>query len=139
MMTKARVLLLIVLMLATTAVFAEEVAVVVNPNVKISEVSSNDLRDVFNGDKSSLGGVHVVPVTLKGGPAHEAFLKAHVGKSDSAFRASWRSLVFTGQGSLPKSFETEAALIDYVAATPGAVGYVSRSTNREKVKTLVVR
>jgi len=139
MMTKARVLLLIVLMLATTAVVAEEVAVVVNPNVKISEVSSNDLRDVFNGDKSSLGGVHVVPVTLKGGPAHEAFLKAHVGKSDSAFRASWRSLVFTGQGSLPKSFETEAALIDYVAATPGAVGYVSRSTNREKVKTLVVR
>ena len=139
MMTKARVLLLIVLMLAATAVFAEEVAVVVNPNIKISEVSSSDLRDVFNGDKSSLGGVHVVPVTLKGGPAHEAFLKAHVGKSDSAFRASWRSLVFTGQGSMPKTFDTEAALVDYVAATPGAIGYVSRSTNREKVKTLVVR
>jgi ABC-type phosphate transport system substrate-binding protein len=138
-MTKSRVLLLIVLILAATAAFAEDVAVVVNPSTKISDVSSSDLRDVFNGEKSTLAGVHVVPVTLRGGPAHEAFLKAHVGKSDSAFRASWRSLVFTGQGSMPKTFDTEAALIDYVAATPGAIGYVSRSTNRDKVKTLVVR
>jgi ABC-type phosphate transport system substrate-binding protein len=139
-MTKIRLLLLAVLVFATTAVFADDVAVIVNSSAKVSEVSSSDLRDVFNGEKTSLaGGVHVSPVTLKGGPAHEAFLKTHVGKSDSAFRASWRSLVFTGQGTMPKTFETEAALIDYVAATPGAIGYVSRSANRDKVKTLVVK
>ena len=138
-MTKVRFLLPIVLILAATAVFAEEVAVVVNPNIKISEVSSNDIRDVFNGEKSALAGVHVVPVTLKGGPAHVLFLKTHVGKSDSAFRASWRSLVFTGQGSMPKTFDTDAALMDYVAATPGAIGYVSRPASGDKVKMLVVK
>ena len=36
---------------------------------------------------------------LKAGAGHDAFLKKYVGKSDSAFRAGWRSLVFTGQAA----------------------------------------
>jgi ABC-type phosphate transport system substrate-binding protein len=120
---------------------AQDVVVVANKSVKSADVSTDDLRDVFSGDKSSLkDGSHVVPVTLKGGPAHEAFLKKFLGKNDGAFRAAWRSLVFTGQGSMPKTFDTEAALVDYVAATPGAIGYVSASAaSHDGVKTLAVR
>jgi ABC-type phosphate transport system substrate-binding protein len=48
--------------------------------------------------------------------------------------------VFTGQGSMPKTFDTESALMEYVAATPGAIGYVGASAaNHEGVKTLAVR
>src|SRR5579864_6138996 len=112
-------------LLSCTLATAQEVVVIVNNSVKATGASSDDIRGVFTGDKSTLGdGSHVVPVTLKGGPAHEAFLKDYVGKGDAAFRTSWRSLVFTGQGSMPKTFDTEAALVDYVAATPGAIGYV---------------
>src|SRR5882724_799455 len=120
---------------------AQEVVVVANKSVKASDVSDGDLKDVFSGDKSSLkDGTHVVPVTLKGGPAHEAFLRKYLGKNDAAFRAAWRSLVFTGQGSMPKTFDTDAALVDYVAATPGALGYASPSAaNKEGVKTLAVK
>jgi len=120
---------------------AQEVVVVANKSVKASDVSDGDLKDVFSGDKSSLkDGTHVVPVTLKGGPAHEAFLRKYLGKNDAAFRAAWRSLVFTGQGSMPKTFDTDAALVEYVAATPGAIGYASASAaNHEGVKTLAVK
>jgi len=120
---------------------AQEVVVVANKSVKASDVSDGDLKDVFSGDKSSLkDGTHVVPVTLKGGPAHEAFLRKYLGKNDAAFRAAWRSLVFTGQGSMPKTFDTDAALVEYVAATPGAIGYASASVaNHEGVKTLAVK
>jgi ABC-type phosphate transport system substrate-binding protein len=120
---------------------AQDVVVVVNKSVKSADVSDGDLKDVFSGDKSSLkDGSHITPVTLKGGPAHEAFLKKYLGKNDAAFRAAWRSLVFTGQGSMPKTFDTEAALMDYVAATPGAIGYVGASAaNHEGVKTLAVK
>jgi len=114
--------------------------VVANSGVKATEVSSDDLRDVFTGAKSSLkDGSRVTPVTLKGGAEHEAFLKKYVGKSDSAFRAGWRSLVFTGQAAMPKTFESETALLDYVAATPGAIGYVSKGASNDKVKTLEVK
>lgn len=118
---------------------AQDVVVVANKSVKASEVSGDEIRDVFSGDKSSFkDGSHVVPVTLKSGPAHEAFLKKFLGKSDSAFRAAWRSLVFTGQGTMPKTFDTETALLEYVAATPGAVGYVAKDPG-DAVKKLSVK
>jgi ABC-type phosphate transport system substrate-binding protein len=128
------------LALAGSVAKAQEAVVVANSGVKATEVSSDDLRDVFTGAKSSLkDGSRVTPVTLKGGAEHEAFLKKYVGKSDSAFRAGWRSLVFTGQASMPKTFDTDAALLDYVAATPGAIGYVSKDAATDKVKTLAVK
>ena len=140
MFNRVNSLVLIALLFVSAIAFAEDAVVIANKNISVSEISSSDLRDIFNGDKSTLGpGTHVAPVTLKGGPVHEAFLKTHLGKSDAAFRAAWRSQVFTGQGSMPKTFESEAAMIDYVAATPGAIGYVSKTTAHEKVKTLAVK
>lgn len=128
------------LVLSVSAAKAQEAVIVANPSVKAADVSSDDLRDVFTGAKSSLkDGSHVTPVTLKAGASHEAFLKKYVGKSDSAFRAGWRSLVFTGQAAMPKTFDTEAALVDYVAATPGAIGYVGKDAANDKVKTLEVK
>jgi len=119
---------------------AQDVVVIVNNGVKATGASSDDIRSVFSGDKSSLGdGSHVTPVTLKAGPDHEAFLKTYVGKSDAAYRTAWRSLVFTGQGSMPKSFDSESAMVDYVAATPGAIGYVGKGTEHDKVKTLAIK
>jgi ABC-type phosphate transport system substrate-binding protein len=117
-----------------------QVAVIANSSVKASEVSADELRDVFTGDKSSLrDGSKVTPVTLKGGAVHESFLKQYVGKNDAAFRTSWRSLVFTGQGSMPKTFDTESQMVDYVASTPGAIGYVAAGTPHDKAKTLAVK
>jgi hypothetical protein len=141
-MTRSRVIfLLFCFFLGCGMAKAQDVVVVANKSVKASDVSDGDLKDVFSGDKTSLkDGSHVIPVTLKGGPAHEAFLKKYLGKNDAAFRAAWRSLVFTGQGSMPKTFDTDAALVDYVAATPGALGYASSSAaNKEGVKTLAVK
>ena len=118
---------------------AQDVVVIANKSVKAADVSSDDLKDVFSGDKSSLkDGSHVVPVTLKAGAVHEAFLKKYVGKGDGAFRAAWRSLVFAGTGAMPKTFDTESAVIEYVAATPGAIGYVGKDPG-DTVKKLAVR
>jgi ABC-type phosphate transport system substrate-binding protein len=132
--------LLLCFLLSGRIAKAQDVVVVANSSVKTSDVSGDEIKSVFSGEKSSLkDGSHVAPVTLKGGTVHEAFLKKYVGKDDGAFRASWRSLVFTGQGSMPKTFENEAELVAYVGETPGAIGYVSKETPHEKVKTLAVK
>jgi ABC-type phosphate transport system substrate-binding protein len=112
---------------------------IANPSVKNADISKSDLRDIFSGTATTFkDGSHAIPVTLKAGSVHEEFLKAYVGKTDSGFRSAWRMLVFTGQGSMPKTLDTEAQVIDYVASTPGAVGYVSKSTATDKVKVLSV-
>jgi hypothetical protein len=119
---------------------AQDVVVIVNNGVKATGASTDDIKGVFTGDKTTLGdGSHVTPVTLKGGADHEAFLKAYVGKGDAAYRTAWRSLVFTGQGSMPKTVDSDAAMVDYVAATPGAIGYVGKDAAHDKVKTLAIK
>jgi ABC-type phosphate transport system substrate-binding protein len=125
--------------LLTHSAYAQ-VAVIANSSVKVASVSKAELSDVFTGTASSLkDGSRVTPVLLKSGVAHSEFLNEYVHKSDNAFRAGWRSLVFSGQGAMPKAFDSEAAIVEYVAATPGAIGYVSKTTAHDKVKTLSVR
>jgi hypothetical protein len=103
----------------------------------MSEISNADLRAIFMGTKTRFAdGSHAVPVTLRGGPVHEVFLKNYVGEDPEEFRAQWRKVVFTGQGAMPKAFDSESALIEYVAATPGAVGYASRISSQDNVKLL---
>lgn len=133
-------ILLFGIFLSCAAARAQSVVIIVNNGVKASSASTDDIRGVFTGDKTSLGdGSKVTPVTLKGGAAHEAFLKAYIGKSDAAFRTGWRSLVFSGQGTLPKSVDSEAAMVDYVAGTPGAIGYVGKEVAHDKVKVLAIK
>lgn len=121
------------------AVRAQDVVIVVNRNVTLSAISAEHLREVFTGVRSRLGdGTKAVPVVLKGGPVHEVFLHNHVGDNPQEFRARWRKAVFTGQGSMPREFSSEAGLLDYVAATPGAIGYVSRYNETMGVRVLVV-
>jgi ABC-type phosphate transport system substrate-binding protein len=113
--------------------------VIANNSVKSSSVSKADLKEVFTGGASSFkDGSHVTPILLKSGPVSDEFLAAYIGKADAAFRASWRSLVFSGQATMPKSLDSDAAIVAYVAQTPGAVGYISKSSPHEGVKVLEV-
>jgi ABC-type phosphate transport system substrate-binding protein len=116
-----------------------QVIVIANPGVKSSEVSKNDLKDVFTGASTTLGGASVVPILLKAGTAHEEFLQAYIGKNDTAYRAGWRSLVFSGQATMPKSVDGDAAVVEFVAHNNGAIGYISKSSPHDGVKVLTVR
>jgi ABC-type phosphate transport system substrate-binding protein len=125
---------------ALVAVRAASVKVIANESVGTTTVSADDLRSVFLQEKDSLvGGSHVEAVIEKGGPTHEAFLKEYLDKSDSALQSYYRSLVFTGKGSMPKVVGSDAEMVAYVAKTKGAIGYVSADTNAQGVKTLQVK
>jgi len=132
-------LLAALVFVASSPIFAADVKVIANPSVSATSVSSGDIQSVFLLDKDSLGGSHVQPVLVKGGAAHEAFLKEYLGKNDSALQAFYRSLVFTGKASMPKSVANDAEVVAYVAKTKGAVGYVSAAASTEGVKTLEVK
>jgi hypothetical protein len=80
----------------------------------------------------------VVPILLKAGTAHEEFLQAYIGKNDTAYRAGWRSLVFSGQATMPKSLDGDAAVVEFVAHNAGAIGYIGKASPHEGVKVLTV-
>jgi len=136
-------LLYALLLAASASIFAgqaiAQVIVIANPSVKASEVSKSDLKDVFTGASTSLGGGSVVPILLKAGATHEEFLQVYIGKNDTAYRAGWRSLVFSGQASMPRSLDTDAEVVEFVAHNAGAIGYIGKATPHEGVKVLAVR
>jgi TonB family protein len=125
------------ILLLAGAASAQGVKVIANSSVQSESISASDLKSVFLEERSSLpGSGHVEPVLAKGGAAHEAFLKQVLGRSDSDLQMYYRSLVFTGRGSIPRTLDSDEAVVAYVAKTRGAIGYVGTSTNAEGVRTL---
>ena len=127
------------MLLRATLACAQDVLIVVNENVGVTQITETRLRDIFTGARTRFdNGGRAVPVLLKGGPVHEVFLHRHVGDTPDEFRVRWRKAVFTGQGSMPKECSSEADLLKYVEATPGAIGYISRMSENSTVKPLTV-
>ncbi|MFZ0478776.1 MAG: TonB family protein [Terriglobales bacterium] len=118
--------------------WAQSVKMIANPNLKLDSISASELRSVFLKERKSLGGSHVEPVLARSGPAHDAFLRLYLGRTDDDLQTYYRSLVFTGRGSMPKVLESDTEIIAYVAKTRGAIGYVSPEAGSDGVRTLAV-
>jgi hypothetical protein len=119
---------------------AGDLKVIANASVQESSISPDELKGVFLITRTSLhDGSHVEPVLLKSGTVHESFLREYLGKTDSALETYYRSLVFTGKGSMPKILATDAEVEAYVAKTKGAIGYVSAAPTTAGVKSLEVK
>ena len=117
---------------------ADNVKVIANSSVKADASSAADLRRVFLEERIALAdGSHVEPVLEKGGPVHAAFLE-YLGVSEDDLQTYYRTLVFTGKGSMPKELGSDAEVIAYVARTRGAIGYVSSVASLVGVKTLAI-
>jgi TonB family protein len=118
---------------------AADVKVIANWSVKADTISAGELRRVFLKEKISLAdGTHVEPVLKKDGPVHEGFLQEYLDISEDDLQTYYRTLVFTGRGSMPKAFGSDAEVVAYVARTRGAIGYVSSAASAQGVKTLAI-
>jgi|HubBroStandDraft_6_1064221.scaffolds.fasta_scaffold1194369_2 ABC-type phosphate transport system substrate-binding protein len=116
-----------------------QVIVIANPGVKSDSVSKSELREVFTGSSTNLkDGTHVKPVLLKDCPAHAEFASAYLGMGVVPLLIAWRGLVMSGQATMPKSFDSESAVVDYVSHTAGAIGYINKATPHDAVKVMSV-
>ena len=118
---------------------ATSVQIIANPGVGVAEVTASDLRDIFLGSKTTVGGGTVEPVYSQNGEAHEYFLKTYLGKSESALRNHFKTLVFTGKGVQPRTFGSDAEIVKYVTTTKGAIGYVNASADIGSAKKIQVK
>jgi TonB family protein len=126
-------------LLTSLSAFAGDVKIIANPSVKADFISSGELKSVFLEEKTSLDdGSRVEPVLSKGGSAHDAFVKEYLGRTDASLQTYYRTLVFTGKGSMPRAEASDSDVVAYVARTRGAIGYVSSGTSTDGVKTLAV-
>lgn len=119
------------------AAAAERILVVANTSVPIDTLEVVELQRIYLSKRTRWpDDTRVVATMLKDGPVHRTFVEQILDRTLAKFATYWKQIVFTGQGVPPKSFETEDDLLDFVAETPGAIGYVSARTGTEGVRVL---
>jgi ABC-type phosphate transport system substrate-binding protein len=117
-----------------------DMIVIANSDVLVWELDAGTAKTVFLGKKTKWGdGTSIIPVVLRRGPTHEAFLRKIVKRTPSQYSTFWKRAIFTGTGMPPKSFATEEEVVGFVRASPGAIGYVDSSTPHEGVKVLSIQ
>ena len=110
------------------AAFAGDLIVIAHSSVNLT---GDEVRDVFVGDKQSAGSVR--RVVLDNGSAQADFL-AKVIKVDAAKYASvWAKKGFREGINPPQVKGSDAEVIAAVKSTPGAIGYVSKAPADVKV------
>ena len=118
---------------------AGDVIIIANKNAPASSMSKEDIRIVFLAKKDQWdNGQKIDFVILQDCPEHADFLMKYLKKTSSQFQRYFKTLIFTGKGRAPRAFKTEKELVAYVAATEGAIGYVSTGTDISSVRVLTV-
>lgn len=134
-----RILTGLVLLGCAVAANGQELVIIANPDLPGMSLDAKGLQRIYMGKQTRWhNDVAVVPVMLRAGPVHEAFVEAYLDRSPHRFVTYWRQMIFTGKGTPPRSFASEKELVAFVAATPGSVGYASASTETRDVKILPV-
>lgn len=117
--------ILLVLCSSPEQTHAAGYVVIAHPDLAGTEITVPAMREIFLGAVTRIDGRSVQPVVARSGAAHKQFVAACLGKTESGLQNYFRTLVFTGKGSPPRSFATSAEIVKYVADTEGAIGYVS--------------
>jgi ABC-type phosphate transport system substrate-binding protein len=118
---------------------ASDVQIIVNNRVPDDTLSQTDIRQIFLGQKSQWNdGTRINIVTSDQNDLTRDFLNEYVGRTPAQFSNYWKKLVFTGKGRMPRSFKTDKSLVEHVAATEGAIGYISAEERPDGVKVITI-
>jgi len=118
-----------------------ELAVVVNKSTALATVGSADLRLMILGERPKWpDGAKVTPVeTPPDSPETALMLKAVCKMSDAIRKRYYMQAAFTGKDiAPPRDVASAAALKQFVAGTPGAIGCILASEVDDSVKVLKV-
>ena len=126
---------------AACAQETEPLAIVVNKNNPLSEISLADLRRVFRGQRSRWSNGRRVTLVMRdqGTREREAILQALFGVVEEDYRRTYMQAVFSGEtADAPKTLTSANGVLRFVYNVPGAIGYVRARDVDASVKTLRV-
>ena len=130
-MSKMRIALaLAALMVGAGRLSAQNYVVVVNASNPATSVSRSELNNMFLRRVTRWpDGRDAMPVNLsRASAARNDFSRAVHGKPASAIDAYWQAQIFAGKETPPVERPSDAEVIAFVRATPGAVGYIAAVT-----------
>jgi ABC-type phosphate transport system substrate-binding protein len=124
----------------TVAAKAQDVAFIVHPDLAETGLTADDVKNVLLGNMTKWPhGTVIKLVVLTEGAEHAKVIRDYTQRSPEQFDKFWKRQVFTGAGVMPAQVKTDAEVIAYVAANPGAFGYILKESANPQVKILSVQ
>lgn len=116
----------------------EGLAVIAHPGVRGLDLEA--LKRLYTGRMVELDGLPLRPLNLPAGTAlRQRFLRAVLQQDDEDYIAYWTVRRHIGKGVPPRELRSSAEVLDLVARTPGAVGYVESAELKPGVSVLLRR
>ncbi|HUI29935.1 MAG TPA: hypothetical protein VLX91_06930 [Candidatus Acidoferrales bacterium] len=129
---------LVALVVLAAAGAQAQVAVIANKSVPEESIQISKLNDIYSlRQKTWSNGSIIIPVTLKSdNEVSRKFFDAF-GMSSMEMKKLWMRAQLTGEGQPPEGMNSTDEILDKVASTPGAIGYVEADKVNAKVKVLL--
>lgn len=107
-------------------VVSAELVVIVNANNPISELTREQVVDLYMGRRTQFpDGRPALPIDLSpDSPLRAAYYQTLVGKTVAQVNAYWARLLFTGRATPPRVLSTPETVLDVVHANPDAIAYL---------------
>ena len=113
-------------LVAGTATAQSDSAVVVVGHGALPRIDASLVLRLYTGRAIEVGGQLATAVNLQGGhPLRQRFLASYLQTDEERYRAYWTVRRHVGKGAPPRELDSAAAVLDFVAGTPGALGYVA--------------
>jgi len=126
----------LMLALAATLLAASasaEIVVVVNPANPATRMFSAQAAQFFLGKSNQF-----TPIDQgKDSAIRREFYEKAASKSLAEVEGLWAKLEFSGKGTAPKAFGSDAAVKKAIAADTSAIGYINKSSVDDSVKVLL--
>jgi len=116
-----------------------ELAVVVDPSVKIDSINVEQLQRLYlNLANRYPDGTPLQPVDQRvGSEPHKAFSTRVLEMSEIELTVYWSRRMFSGKGHPPRTAENDEAVIELVTHEPGNIGYIDGDSVDDRVKVLL--
>lgn len=140
-MTRRTLLVLALALLAPVPSFAAEYQIVVHSSNPTDILTKEQLGKMFLKKIVKWDtGTPIIPVDQAPiSPVRAAFNKIVHGKPASAIASYWQQQIFAGRDVPPAEKSGDAAVLAFVKANPGAIGYITAGVTPDGVKLLSIR
>ena len=114
-----------------------QVAVIAHKDVKQSSIDKEVVEKIYKLLKKNWDdGNKIVVFDLKDNDNLEDSFYSYLGENHNKMKKLWLKKQLTGEGTAPKAFGSENAILEKVAETDGAIGFISAAKVTDAVQVL---
>ncbi|PLX91539.1 MAG: hypothetical protein C0620_11060 [Desulfuromonas sp.] len=133
-------LLFVLIALPLEAVATHDVVSIIVPaGLEVESLDHSAVNRIFLGKTKQWQNHESIIMTVnKDKKAMALFCEQFAHKTPRQFFMYWRKQLYSGHSMLPKNFDTDQQIIDFIGEHPNSIGFIASPITDPRVKELVI-